>query len=75
MSKATSALRKNCTISHGLQLYGYFISRKLRKNLDIYEFENSFISKYKAYKDFKLLEKSFKDETPPLKSKKIVKLL
>ena len=75
MSKATTALRKEAMVSHGLELYGYFISKGIRKNIDIYSFEDSFVSKYKAYKDYKLLEKDVSDGKPTLKSKKIVKLL
>lgn len=75
MSKATVALRKKTAISHGLELYGYFITQNLRKNIDIYEFENTFISKYKAYKDYKLLEKKLNDDKLTFKNKKVVKLL
>ena len=75
MSKAKTALRENCAISHGLELYSYFISKATRKNIEIFEFENSFVSKYKSYKDFKLLEKNLKDDKPLAKKKKVAKLL
>ena len=75
MSKAKTALSKKTTISHGLELYEYFLTRNIRKKINIYNFENSFISKYKTYKDFKLLEKDFKDEKSLEKNKKVLKLL
>ena len=75
MSKAKVALRQKNAVLYGLELYGYLTTQKLRKNIDIFEFENSFISKYKAYKDYKLLEKNLKDDNLLAKKKIIIKLL
>lgn len=75
MSKTASALSKKTAVTHGLELYGYFVSRKIRKNINLYELENSLISKYKAYKDYKTLEKDLSNDKPTSKKKEVVKLL
>ncbi|MBQ4647178.1 MAG: hypothetical protein IJB79_07505 [Candidatus Gastranaerophilales bacterium] len=74
MSKTSCAPSKKAAISHGLELLEYSTTRNLRKKIMLYEFENSFVSKYKAYKDFKLLEKELSSDKKTTKNKKIAKL-
>jgi len=74
MTKTKVLERKNLQIAHNLELLGYITTKKLRKSYDIYDFSNSFISKYKAYKDFKLLEKELSNSEILTKDKKIIQL-
>jgi len=48
------------------ELLEYSLSRSFRKKYELYNFENSFISKYKAYKDFKLLENEISKDSPKI---------
>lgn len=75
MANAMSARRKKAALSVGLELYGYFMTRNLRRNIDIYQFENSFVSKYSAYKDYKKSEKSISNDKTDITCKKVIKLL
>jgi len=52
------------------ELLEYSLSRNFREKYELYNFENSFVSKYKAYKDFKLLENEISKDSPTLKKNK-----
>ena len=66
MAKNKTATLKQLKLSHNIELLGYSLTRNMRKRYELYDFENSFGSKYKAYKDFKLLENEISKDSPTI---------
>ena len=74
MKDAIALKYEQYKLIHNIELFGYLATRNLRKKYDIYDFENSFVSMEKAYKNYKLLELDLGDNKVLKEKKKIIQL-